>query len=287
MYGLDVLHKFNWIRLIARMFEAMAGNFAHSSDIQLFVNVINGALALHSEDACILRYAMAAIINAASQFRNIFASSGYFLVMPSLLRIYSNNQTNELITRTVELVCKQLYILHRKPFLLQMFGSIAPILDKDDDADAFGDAFKVQPKYLYKLLRSLSRNNPDLLHIMELVKLKKPLSALDFCYQGDPENISVLECISLCVLVVAYDSGTRRAREMLAVLQVGARKCSRVTLSQKIIYASSFPGHLPLLLEGPPAGQEGGRQDRSGDHPSAHAHHEGPPLQLRRTDKVR
>ena len=62
--------------------------------------------------------------------------------MPSLLRIYSNNQTNELITRTVEYTCKQLYVLHRKPFLLQMFGSIAPILDKDDDG-FFGDAFKV------------------------------------------------------------------------------------------------------------------------------------------------
>ena len=118
----------------------------------------------------------------------------------------------------MEFVCKQLYVLHRKPFLLQMFGSIAPILDRDDD-DAFGDAFKVQPRFLYRLLCSLGRNIPDLLHIMELVKLKKPISALDFCYQGDPENITVLECISLCVLVVAYDSGTRRAREMLAVLQ--------------------------------------------------------------------
>ncbi len=78
---------------------------------------------------------------------------------------------------------------------------------------------QVQPKYLYKLLCSLRTNSPDLLHIMELVKLKKPLTALDFCYQGDPEHISVLECISLCVLVIAYDSGTRRAREMLAILQ--------------------------------------------------------------------
>ena len=57
MYGIDLLHKFNWIRLIARMFEAMAGNFAHSSDVQLFLNVINGSLALHTEDCCILRYA--------------------------------------------------------------------------------------------------------------------------------------------------------------------------------------------------------------------------------------
>ena len=53
-------------------------------------------------------------------------------------------QTNELITRTIEYLCKQLYILHRKPFLLQMFGSVAPILDKDDDESPYGDAFKVK-----------------------------------------------------------------------------------------------------------------------------------------------
>ncbi len=187
MYGLDVLHKFNWIRLIARMFEAMAGNYVHSSDIQLFINVINGSLALHAEDACILRYCMATIVNAAHQFKNIFSHNGYFLIMPSVVRIYSNNQTNELITRTVEFVCKQLYVLHRKPFLLQMFGSVAPLLDGDDvgsgGGSAFGDAFKVQPKYLYKLLCSLSKPGHDLLHMMELVKMKKPLTALDFCYQ--------------------------------------------------------------------------------------------------------
>ena len=146
MYGLDVLHKFNWIRLIARMFEAMAGNYVHSSDIKLFVYVINGALALHAEDAAILRYCLATIINAAHQFKNIFSHNGYFLIMPSMLRIYSNNQTNDLIVRTVEFACKQLYVLHRKPFLLQMFGSIAPLLDSDCDGDVYADAFKVSRK---------------------------------------------------------------------------------------------------------------------------------------------
>ena len=33
----------------------ISGNFAYSHDIQLFVNVVNGAMALHAEDACILR----------------------------------------------------------------------------------------------------------------------------------------------------------------------------------------------------------------------------------------
>ncbi len=69
--------------------------------------------------------------------------------------------------------------------------------------------------------------------------------------KGDPENISVLECISLCVLVVAYDSGTRRAREMLAILQVSFN-VHQLSISD-LLYSISFCfcfhiGNIPLLL---------------------------------------
>ena len=40
--------------------------------IQLFLNVLNGSMALHAGDSVILRYCMATIINATQQFRNIF-----------------------------------------------------------------------------------------------------------------------------------------------------------------------------------------------------------------------
>ena len=76
LLGLDVLHKFMWVRLIARMFEAMAGNFAYSGDIHLFLNVLSGAAILHSEDSCIMRYVMATFINAAFNFKNIFSTNG-------------------------------------------------------------------------------------------------------------------------------------------------------------------------------------------------------------------
>ena len=33
------------------------------------------------------RYSMAAIINATNQFKNIFNSSGYLLIMPSLVQV--------------------------------------------------------------------------------------------------------------------------------------------------------------------------------------------------------
>ena len=198
LQGVDVLHKFTWIRLISRMFEAMAGNFAQPEEIQLFLNVLNGSLALHAGDACILRYSMAALINATNQFKNIFNSAGYLLIMPSLVQIYSNNLSNLLVTSSIEFLVKQLYVLHRKPFLLQMFGSIANSLDTGHGG--FSDPFRIQPAGLYQLLLSLQRPSRDLLHMMELVKMVRPISSLDFCYTGETETITVQASLPLLTL---------------------------------------------------------------------------------------
>ena len=191
------------------MFEAMAGNFAHPEDIQLFLNVLNGSLALHAGDSVIIRYSMATIINATHQFKNIFQTNGYLLIMPSIVQIYSNNMSNYLVTSSIEFLIKQLYILHRKPFLLQMFGSIANYLE--NSVSTFHDPFKIQPTALYKLILSLEVNTPDVINVLELVKMRKPLVSLDFCYTGDQEHISVQDCVSVCAMVAAYDSGSPRS----------------------------------------------------------------------------
>lgn len=62
--------------------------------------------------------------------------------MPTLLQIYSNFQTNKLVTTTIEYAVKQFYLLNRKPFILQMFGSVSAILDTDEES-TYGDASKV------------------------------------------------------------------------------------------------------------------------------------------------
>ncbi|XP_038219466.1 protein unc-80 homolog isoform X2 [Zerene cesonia] len=218
LLGLDVLHKFMWVRLIARMFEAMAGNFTSSRDIHLFLNVLNGALMLHSEDSLILRYVIATYVNAAFNFKNIFSTNGYLLIMPTLLQIYSNFQTNKLVTTTIEYAVKQFYLLNRKPFILQMFGSVSAILDTDEEA-AYGDASKVQSSCLFNLLLSLETPSPDPLHIAELIKEEKPLKPIDFCYRDEEEMVNVLDCISLCVMVVSYSAESMRGYQMLIILE--------------------------------------------------------------------
>lgn len=62
--------------------------------------------------------------------------------MPTLLRVYSNYNSNKMVAHAIEFTVKQLYILHRNPFVLQMLGSVAPILDSDELA-TYGDANKV------------------------------------------------------------------------------------------------------------------------------------------------
>ncbi|XP_067617924.1 protein unc-80 homolog isoform X6 [Eurosta solidaginis] len=218
LLGLDVLHKFMWVRLIARMFEAMAGNFAYSADIQLFLNVLSGAAILHAEDSCIMRYVMATYINAAFNFKNIFSTNGYFMIMPTLLQVYSLHQTNKLITTTIEYAVKQFYLLNRKPFILQMFGSVSAILDTDEDG-TYGEAHKVQSSCLFNLLLSLEDPSPDPLNIGELVKEPKPLKAIDFCYHDEDGDVTVLDCITLCVMVVSYSAESTRGYQMLIILE--------------------------------------------------------------------
>ncbi|KAK2588606.1 hypothetical protein KPH14_006375 [Odynerus spinipes] len=218
LLGLDVMHKFMWVRLIARMFEAMAGNFAYSGDIHLFLNVLNGAVILHSEDSCILRYVIATYINAAHNFKNIFSTNGYLLIMPTLLQLYATHQANKLVTTTVEYAVKQFYLMNRKPFILQMFGSVSTILDTDETS-VHGEAHKVPSTCLFNLLLSLETPSPDPLNIGELVKEEKPLKAIDFCYHDENEMVTVLDCISLCVMVIAYAADSIRGQQMLIILE--------------------------------------------------------------------
>ena len=172
--GIDTLHKIAWVKLVARMFEATSGFFADSADIHLFLNVINGTLLLHCEDASILRLCMATYINAAHQFKNIFATNGYLLIVQTIVQIYTNHQTNLLLCRTIEFVFKQFYILHRKPFVLQMFGAVSTLLDTDSSHGS-GTLDQVQPKALFQLLQSLGQYTADPLDILELVEAEKPL----------------------------------------------------------------------------------------------------------------
>lgn len=158
--------------------------------------------------------------------------------MPTFLRVYSNIQSNPMLKRAIEYCCRQFFILHRIPFILQMLGSISQLLDFDEQADVT-DTNKIQPNSLFRLLVALEQTSVDAMRddyaILELIRddsstskissiitpstmpvanmtvvaalgqgsmIAPPtIKTLDFCYADDDTIFTVLNCIDVCVTV--------------------------------------------------------------------------------------
>lgn len=72
----------------------------------------------------------------------------YLLIIPTLLQLYASHHTNKIVTRSIEYTIKQFYLMNRKPFILQMFGSASSILDLDDALN-FEDSSRVYIIFSY------------------------------------------------------------------------------------------------------------------------------------------
>ncbi|XP_041056206.1 protein unc-80 homolog [Carcharodon carcharias] len=218
LFGLDTLHKSMWIKLLEEMFLGMPSEFPWGDEIMLFLNVFNGALILHPEDSALLRQYAATVINTAVHFNHLFSLSGYQWILPSMLQAYADYESNPLLRQAIEFACRQFYILHRKPFILQLFASAAPLLEFSDVTTG-GSAKGVSSQCLFDLLVSLEGDTQDTLDVLELVKAEKPLKSLDFCYGNEDLAFSISEAIKLCVTVVAYAPESLRSLQMLMVLE--------------------------------------------------------------------
>ncbi|ELK04896.1 Protein unc-80 like protein [Pteropus alecto] len=218
LFGLDTLQKSLWIQLLEEMFLGMPSEFPWGDEIMLFLNVFNGALILHPEDSALLRQYAATVINSAVHFNHLFSLSGYQWILPTMLQVYSDYESNPQLRQAIEFACHQFYIIHRKPFVLQLFASVAPLLEFPDAANN-GPSKGVSAQCLFDLLQSLEGETTDILDILELVKAEKPLKSLDFCYGNEDLTFSISEAIKLCVTVVAYAPESFRSLQMLMVLE--------------------------------------------------------------------
>lgn len=53
--------------------------------------------------------------------------------------------------------------------------------------------------------------------LAELVKEPTPLKAIDFCYHDEGDDVTVLDCVTLCVMVVSYSAENARGYQMLVI----------------------------------------------------------------------
>ncbi|KAK4476002.1 hypothetical protein MN116_001236 [Schistosoma mekongi] len=220
LFALDTIHKLSWCYLISNLFMMMPKTYPWSSDLQIFLNVYNGTLILHAEDSSVLRQCLAFFIQCCYQFKTVFSTTGYTGIVPTMIRVYNQHTHNAVLTQAIEFAFRQFYVMHRTPFILQLLGSIANYVTINNEIIGVGDEFyRIQPGTLYRILRVISRPLDDNLRVLELCNIQKPLEALDFCYDDEEANWSVLEVINLCVAVIVYAPDSYRSRQMLVILQ--------------------------------------------------------------------
>ena len=156
--------------------------------------------------------------------------------MPTFFRVYSSMQSNPMVRQAIEYCCRQFFILHRIPFILQMLGSISQLIDFDEQTDIL-NTNKIQSIALFRLLIALEQTTADAIRddysILELVtndsvttKMVNPpitnmtgvaalgqgamlapitIKSLDFCYADDDTIFTLLSCFDVCVTVGKFN----------------------------------------------------------------------------------
>ncbi|KAL7675902.1 hypothetical protein ACOME3_002163 [Neoechinorhynchus agilis] len=217
LMNLDVSHKICWIKLLTMVLFNMDPATLTIYDISIHINVVSGSLLTHSENYALIRLIMATYINLARYFKHIFEINGYMLILPALLAIYASTQSNKSLCQAVEFTCKQFYILHRIPFILQLFGSLSSLLDSDDQ-NMFDPITREGADTICKLLLSFEKELVDRWDILQLMVLDKNITSLDFCYSEDDNQFNALASINICVTVIAFAPSAARSVQILGIL---------------------------------------------------------------------
>ena len=133
LHSSDNMLMGTWVKFVLELFLCAKPDYEWGNSLALFVNVINGALLLYSEDLSILRQALAALIVVATKFVHVFRRQGYEMVIPTLVQVYASHMNNALITNALKFVWGQFYLLNLNSnvFLLQAIAATAILLSDE------------------------------------------------------------------------------------------------------------------------------------------------------------
>ncbi|XP_078483613.1 protein unc-80 homolog isoform X2 [Ciona intestinalis] len=218
---LDIIQKCYWIDLVRTILLSLPREYPWNDDLIYLMHVLSSALVIHCEAAPLLRKYTASIIDIVVYFSHSFTLQGYSLILPTMLRVYSKHYSNKSVRNCLELVFKQMYQVHRKPFLLQLFACAAPLLSEYNWLKVVdcNDQDQVSHHNFFQVLLALE--NPeqiDDLQVMSLVQASKPLKPVDECLNSEDDTICFIDYFRLCITVIAYQPENSRTLEMLIVL---------------------------------------------------------------------
>ena len=127
----DIMLKGMWVQFVLELIASVSEDYDWSNTFLLFINVVNGALLLHSEDQTILYYSLVTILTAVTKFNSLFKKDGYQMIIPTLVQVYSLHMQNKLITRAIEFIWMKFYGLNKNVFFLQVTAAASTLLSEE------------------------------------------------------------------------------------------------------------------------------------------------------------
>ena len=127
----DIMLKTIWVKFVLQLFKSIKPDFDWSNNLILFLNVINGALLLHSEDSNILKFCLASLLMVATKFSSIFKKDGYLMIVPTLIQVYALHIRNRLITEALKFTWAQFFLLDGYVFYLQVTAATATLVSEE------------------------------------------------------------------------------------------------------------------------------------------------------------
>lgn len=127
----DVMLKGMWVRFVLELIASASKDYDWSNTMLLFINVINGALLLHSEDQTILYCCMVTLLVTVTKFNSIFKKDGYQMIVPTLVQVYGMHSRNKLITTAIKFMWTKFYLLNGNVFFLQVTAAASTLLSEE------------------------------------------------------------------------------------------------------------------------------------------------------------
>ena len=193
----DIMLKGMWARFVLQLFRSTKPDYNWSNSMILFLNVVNGALLLHSEDHTILRFCLASLLTAASKFSSIFKRDGYQMIVPTLVQVYALHMHNKLVTNALKFTWCQLYILDSNLFLLQAIAATAILLS--EEASILSSNVSSTYTGFLQSTQTMEGEVAQRHHAKAVFEL---LEALD--EELPPDELEILVCVYVCMCICMY-----------------------------------------------------------------------------------
>lgn len=110
----------SYLVLVIQLLRTYSPMSSDRAEISNLIDGVNLTMLVHGRDLGILGLALSAYLTASTRFRRLFiSSSGYSLIMPPLLRVYSDAFDDDNVRAAIEYTTHRFLALHDKAFVFQ------------------------------------------------------------------------------------------------------------------------------------------------------------------------